>query len=772
MAGGAGYDLRHFADILDTLDAIVWEADASTFEFTYVSDGATSILGFPPAAWIGVRGFWESLIHPDDREEVVRFCLAATRECRDHRFEYRAVAADGRVVWLEDVVRVVADEAGRARFLRGVMTDVSARKDAEARHSRAVDALTRSEEALRESEERYRFLSELTSDFAWSLRVDPDGGVTFEWATGAFEELYGEPFDADLMADWTRVVHPDDQELAFGVLNRLLLGETVQVELRLARPDGSVRWVAVVARPLRNIDGAIDRIVGSARDVTERRRAEEELRSSERRFRAVFDHAPVGISTVDLEGRVLLCNQYLVDMLGYPAERLREMTFTDYTHPEDVQKGRELFGALLRDEIDHLEIEKRYIRADGTSLWVRLIGSAIRNDDGAAVGGMAMIQDISEQLRAREERRELQHELMQSQKMEAVGRLAGGIAHDFNNVLGAILNYAVFIREDPQDPSQVRSDAQEIVEAAQRAAGLVRQLLMFSRRETPQPQRLNPVRVIKDHARILERTLGEDVRLSLDLADDIPDVMADPQQIEQVLLNLALNARDAMPMGGLVEIGVTVQPPDRVVLTVHDHGTGMSDEVKRRAFEPFFTTKPSGTGTGLGLSMVYGVVQDMGGSIAIESEQGRGTEVTIHLPIADEPGDVVRARDPGGDAPQDGIEVLLVEDEAQLRNLVGRFLAKDGHSVIAAEDATEALAIASERTRPVDLLLTDVVMPGMSGIELAKRLKERWPGLAVLYVSGYPRDVVDVQGDIDGELLEKPFTVDALRDAIARMRDR
>ena len=773
MAGGAGYDLRHFADILDTLDAIVWEADASTFEFTYVSDGATAILGYPPAAWIGVPGFWESLIHPAEREEVVRFCITATRECRDHRFEYRAIAADGRVVWLEDVVRVVADETGRARLIRGVMTDVTARKEAESRHSRAVEALTESEEALRESEERYRLLSELTSDYAWSVRVQPGGEIVVEWVTGAFEEVFGQPFNDELMNDWTRLVHPDDHELAFGLLNRMLLGEAVEVEVRLARPDGNTCWVAVVAQPLRNIDGTIDRIVGSARDVTERRRAEEELRSSERRFRAVFDHAPVGISTVDLDGRMLLFNQHLLEMLGYSAERLRGMSFTEFTHPDDVKKDWDLYQALLRDERDHYEIEKRYIRADGSTIWVRLIGSLIRDDDGAAVGGVAMIQDISERHRAREAREELQYRLMQSQKLEAVGRLAGGIAHDFNNVLNAILNYAEFIRDNPDDPDAVRSDATEIFDAGRRAAALVRQLLVFSRRETPRPQRLHLSNVVREHAKLLERTLGEDVLLSFDLADDVPVIVADRLQIEQVLLNLAVNARDAMPSGGRLDIGVRTEAPDRVALTVRDNGAGMSEDVKRRAFEPFFTTKAPGTGTGLGLSMVYGVVQDMGGLIDIRSGEDLGTKITITLPAAANGGDAMASTEaPTLEAPAEVMEVLLVEDEAPLRKLVGRLLAKDGHEVIAAADGNEALAIASERDHPVDLLLTDVVMPGMSGIELAKRLREKWPDLAVLYVSGYPRDVVEVQGDIEGELLEKPFTADALREVIARVTNR
>ncbi|HJR45500.1 MAG TPA: PAS domain S-box protein [Actinomycetota bacterium] len=642
MAGEASYDLRHFADILDTLDAIVWEADASTFEFTYVSKGATSILGYPPVRWVGVAGFWESLIHPDDRESTVAFCLGAVRECRDHRFEYRVLTADGRVIWLEDVVRVVADDNGTARLLRGVMTDITARKETEERHATAIDALKKSEELLRHSEERYRLLSELTSDYAWSVLVDPSGDIHLEWVTGAFEELYGAPFDQGLMDDWTKIVHPEDHATAFGLLERLLRGESVEAEVRLGRPDGATLWVAVAARPLAGPDGSILRIVGSARDVTERRHAEKESK-------------------------------------------------------------------------------------------------------------------------------DLQHQLMQAQKMEAVGRLAGGIAHDFNNVLAAILNYAEFIRDNPADADSVRSDAVEIFEAAERAAALVRQLLVFSRRETAQPQRLNLTRVVMDHARMLQRTLGEDIRLSFELHQDGPDIVADRLQIEQVLLNLAVNARDAMPTGGTLEIAVAAEG-DRASVSVTDSGTGMSEEVRRRAFEPFFTTKGPGTGTGLGLSMVYGVVEEMGGSIAIDSTEGRGTCVTIDLPVAGEGDGAVPAAAPLLSTPTLSLSILLVEDEGPLRKLVTRVLSADGHEVLAAGDGDEALAIADGLAEPVDLLLTDIVMPGMSGIDLAGKLKERWPQVGILYLSGYPRDVIEAQGGIDAPLLEKPFTAASLRDAIAKLR--
>lgn len=878
MGVGQLRDLEHFVEILDSLDAIVWEADASTFEFTYVSDGATRILGYPVEEWIGNPGFWESLIHPIDRDDTVAFCSAAVRESRDHRFEYRALAADGRVVWLDDVVRVVTDPDGETRLLRGVMTDVTARKAAEAERARAVEALRESEQRFRaqyeglphpaytwravdddfileginpaasqftrgnldalvgsrlssenfadrpdiamdirecfrrrarverqivfsrfidkerhiltsyvfippdrviahgvditdqveararlaESEERYRLLAELTSDYAWSVAREDNGDFVFEWVTDAIEQVHGRRPDEVVGSRWLDVVHPDDRDAYHETLRELLAGKHVEVELRILRPDGEVRWISGVARRADSSDGKV-RIVGSSCDITERKRAEEELEASERRFRAVFDHAPLGISTVDLDGRLVLFNQALVDMLGYSPEQLRRMRFVDFSHPEDGQENLRLYQELQHGNRDSYTMEKRYITADGTMRWGQLVASLIRDEEGEPICGIAIVQDVTERKEAEGERERLQQQLLQSQKMDAIGRLAGSVAHDFNNILGAILTYAEFIRENPRDAEVVAKDAAEIMAAAERAATLTRQLLVFSRRETPQVVMLDLGMIVTDHSRMLRRMLGATIELVVEITPDVSAIVADRIQMEQVLLNLAVNARDAMPSGGALTISVTAADDGRVRLAVTDEGIGMAPEVQARAFEPFYTTKDPAHGTGLGLATVYGIVEALGGEIRLHSVEDDGTEVEILLPPADDVAIDRVSSDVLPDVAPPTVSILVVEDDDQLRNIIKRMLEREGHEVSVAADAGQALRLA----HGVDLVITDVVMPGTSGVELGRELRRRRPETAIVYISGYPRDVVEQDGDLDGPLVEKPFTIADLRAGIA-----
>ena len=639
MASGMSQDLRHFVDILDTLDAIVWEADAETWAFTYVNDAAGRILGYPPERWVGHEGLWQSLIHPDDRERTIAFCRDACRAGRDHEFDYRAVAADGRIVWLHDVVRVVTDHTGTAQLLRGVMTDISDRKHAEEQRMLDIADLRLTQQQLAESEERYRLLSELTSDYAWSLRVDESGGTRVDWLTGGFERVTGYDAEAFQQGSWEDLIHRDDVDAVGAAFAPLYEGRGMDVETRIVRADGEIRWLHALAKPVLDTSGGLVRIVGSARDITERKLAEEE-------------------------------------------------------------------------------------------------------------------------------RERLQAQLIQSQKMEAIGRLAGGVAHDFNNILAAILNYATFIQQNPDAPKSIAEDAAEIVKAGERAAALTRQLLVFSRRETPRLEHLDLTEVVVEYARFLERTLGEDVELRLGLAPHVKPVLADRLHIEQVLLNLAVNARDAMPQGGVLTISTQQVAPDRVRLSVDDSGSGMSSEIAERAFEPFFTTKAAGQGTGLGLSTVYGIAKSLGGTAKLESGKD-GTTVRIELPISDraEGQDPQRSdREPPRSRP---LTILVVEDEDQLRTLIARMLKLDEHVVVPAASAQEALQLEETVVRSIDLLLTDVVLPGMSGIELARTLRGQKPQLPILYMSGYPADVIAAQGGIDAPLLEKPFTQAELREAIA-----
>jgi two-component system, cell cycle sensor histidine kinase and response regulator CckA len=377
------------------------------------------------------------------------------------------------------------------------------------------------------------------------------------------------------------------------------------------------------------------------------------------------------------------------------------------------------------------------------------------------------------------DRKRLEQQLIQSQKMEAVGRLAGGVAHDFNNLLTAISGYneLVLSQLPPGDPR--RGHAEEIRRAADRAAGLTQQLLAYSRRQVLEPKVLDLNAVVSSMEKMLRRLIGEDVELATMQQPGLWPVRADPGQLEQVVLNLAVNARDAMPRGGRLQIatgnvavdaasalsGVALVPGDYAVLTVADNGLGMTPEVKARLFEPFFTTKEKGKGTGLGLSTVYGIVKQSGGYIWVDSEPGRGTAFRVYLPRCHAEPDRLEPPPASPESTTAGSEtILLVEDEPEVRNLVEKLLAMQGYTVLVAASPSEALQLCEKERRRIDLLLTDVVMPDMSGRELARRLEPSRPEMRVLYMSGYTEDAIGRHGVLDPEIafLQKPFSPDAL----------
>ncbi|HEX8051991.1 MAG TPA: ATP-binding protein, partial [Thermoleophilaceae bacterium] len=393
---------------------------------------------------------------------------------------------------------------------------------------------------------------------------------------------------------------------------------------------------------------------------------------------------------------------------------------------------------------------------------------------GRYLGAVSMVADMTEHHVARTERERLENRLQQSQRLETVGQLAGGVAHDFNNLLAVILNYAYFVRERLPEDSEVRADLEEIRHAAERASELTHQLLVFSRRETIRPVVLDLNDVVRDMQRLLGRTLGERVELVTELADEPCLVEADSSQLEQVVLNLVVNARDAMPRGGTIRVETRLG--EEVLLAVSDEGEGMEPEVAARAFEPFFTTKPKGAGTGLGLATVYGTVTQAGGHAEIDSEPGRGTTLRVYLPQAapresDAP-EVVAV----DSSPTDGATVLVVEDEDPVRRLTCRILAGSGYECLEARGGEEALRLYEQHRSRVALLLSDVVMPGMSGQELAQRIGGEGSGPPVLFMSGYTDEAVLPRERADeGALLHKPFTADALlrsvREALREDRD-
>jgi PAS domain S-box-containing protein len=498
------------------------------------------------------------------------------------------------------------------------------------------------------------------------------------------------------------------------------------------------------------------------------------LRESEAGYRRIVETTAQGIVVTDAKGITSFANKRMAEMLGFTVEEMIGRPAVSFLFEEDLT-GEKRAAAERRSRVG-TELDARLKRKDGTALWIKSTRAPIRNDAGEQVGLVSMVTDATDLRRSEDQ-------LRQAQKMDAVGRLAGGIAHDFNNLLTLILSYGELLAGDASIDSHVREEVGEIVQAAQRAADLTRQLLMFSRQQVVNPRLidLNDMAVKLDS--MLRRVVGEDIDLVTLPDPKLGKVIADQSSIEQVLMNLVVNARDAMPKGGRITIEtanveldeayarghVGTAPGPHVALMVSDTGEGMDAALIPRIFEPFFTTKAPGKGTGLGLSTVFGIVQQWGGSVWVYSEVGRGTTFKVYLPLASRevitPAAAVETPAAGGSE-----TVLLVEDQAQVREVAKGILELRGYTLLSASTVAEALKICADRAVKIDLVLTDVVLPQQSGTELIRQLLPMRPGIKVLYMSGYTDDSIVRHGVLENEVafLQKPFTPDSLA---RRVRD-
>jgi PAS domain S-box-containing protein len=521
----------------------------------------------------------------------------------------------------------------------------------------------------------------------------------------------------------------------------------------------------------------VDRELREASHRQEGRRAEEALRASELRYRELFENANDIVFTLDLEGRFTTLNRAGEIISGYARDEAASMRLTDIVAPGSVEALRKRLGATGADA-GPSTFDAVLIGKDGRQVPLEIAWRPIVRDQ-AVVGFEGIARDLTE-------RRRLEDQLRQAQKMEAVGRLAGGIAHDFNNLLMAVTGYSELLldRMAPTDPQHRSLD--EIRKAASRAAALTRQLLMFSRKHVLEPVVLDMNTVVIDLERMLRRLIGEDVELTTALTTDGVSVMADRGQVEQILMNLVVNARDAMPHGGHLLIATRatsldageaekhpgVCPGDYVALEVRDAGSGMDAATLSHIFEPFFTTKEPGKGTGLGLSTVYGIVAQAGGTVQVESEVGRGTTFRVLWPRSAEAAKIQTDRRRSGALPVGTEHVLLVEDEIGVRELIRDFLRRCGYTVIEASSAPEAVELFSRNHDHVDALITDVIMPQMNGRALAERLVSLRPSLKILYMSGYTDDAGVGQSVTGGAgFLQKPFTPDALARKLREILD-
>jgi PAS domain S-box-containing protein len=588
------------------------------------------------------------------------------------------------------------------------------------------------------------------------------------------EQMYGYPVETAIGRDMSLIVPPERIAEVGRLHEQVLRGELVEpVETQKVRSDGSLIDVSVTFSPIRDRTGTVVGVSAVGRDISESRRAVEALRSSEARKSAILASALDAIVTMNSEGLIEEFNPAAERTFGITAAEVIGRQLSEVIIPPDQRHahdhGLERFLATGEGHLIGRCTELTAMRADGTRFPVEV---TINNVDlpGPPVF-TGFIRDATDRRAAEAERRSLEDRLHQSQRLESLGQLAGGVAHDFNNLLAVILNYATFVAEAVPDDVDVQFDVEQILSASQRAAGLTRQLLMFARREPVRPEMLDLNAVVEEVRELLARSIGEQIDLVVRAGVSLPAVRADRGQTEQILLNLAVNARDAMPDGGTLTIDTAsvdldqefvrfhpgTTPGPHVQLSVSDSGNGMSPDVAARAFDPFFTTKGRTEGSGLGLATVYGIITEAGGAVSLYSEEGLGTTVKVYYPATTDSAVVVTPSVRSKPIRGAGEVVLVVEDQDAVRAVTVRLLRGNGYVVLEAASGPEALSIAERRH--IDLLLTDVVMPRMGGRELATLLLADHPGVPVLYMSGYAPSMLGPHGALDDDvaLVQKPF---------------
>ncbi len=912
-------------NIISSVPGVVWEAwgrpDEATQRIDFVSDYVETMLGYTVEEWLATPNFWLTIVHPDDKEEAARVAGARFASGQGGTQQFRWIARDGHVVWIESTFIVMKDDDGRPAGLRGVTTDISERKRAETERllifeiiqgvittpnldelfklihrsisklvyaencfvalhdettnlihfdywvdkfdpvppphplrkgfasyvlrtnqplllteelksrmygsgeveksgrssaswlgvplrtpSQAIGVLViqhyenanvyterdleflssvgdqialaierkRAEEALRESEERYRDLVENSHEIICTHDLD---GKILSVNRATLQILGYEPSDFVNKKNIQDILAPEVRD-QFDDYMKEILEKRATSNLMLVQTRSGERRVLEYYNSLRTEGVATPIVRAIARDITERKRAEEALRESEERYRDLVENAHDIIFSHDLKGNYTSVNRAGEQITGYTHQECLTLNIADTIAPEHVGKAREMLAKKLAGEkVTAYEVE--LLAKDGKRIAVE-VNTKLILQDSVPVGVQGIARDVTV-------RKQLEDQLRQSQKMEAIGKLAGGVAHDFNNLLTAINGYSSLALQRIEDTDPIKSYLEEIKKAGDRAANLTRQLLAFGRKQILQPLAVNLNDIVTDMNKMLRRLIGEDIELTAKLDPALKKIKADPGQIEQVLVNLVVNARDAMPQGGNLTIEtasveldpeyasthVSIHTGPYVVLAVSDTGTGMDEEVRRHIFEPFFTTKEKGKGTGLGLSTVHGIVNQSGGSIWVYSEPNRGTTFKVYLPALDSVPKSSEARAAEASIPKGSETVLLVEDEEVVRGLARRILEEAGYRVLVAQQGEEAIRLCIEDAKEIHLLLTDVVMPGAGGKEVANRLSSLRPGIKVLFMSGYTDEAIVHHGVLDSDVkfIQKPFSPAALARKVREVLD-
>ncbi len=682
--------------------------------------------------------------------------IALETAAREGRFENEGwrLRKDGTRFWANAIVDPIRDDQGTLIGFAKITRDVTERR--------------RAQEALRLSEERFRLLVQGVTDYAIYM-LDPQGYVS-SWNRGA-QRFKGYTEDEIIGEHFSRFYTDEDRatELPRRALETALREGRFEHEGWRVRKDGTRMWASVVIDPIHDDDGRLIGFAKVTRDITDRKRAQEALRLSEERFRllvqGVTDYA---IYMLDPQGYVSNWNSGAQRIKGYTEDEIVGQHFSRFYTPEDLEAGLPALALETAAREGRFEREGWRLRKDGTRFWANVIIDPIRDDQGTLIGFAKVTRDITERREAEAALELARAEAHQSQKLAAVAQLASGIAHDFNNLLTVVMGNLDLLKRAREDRRPRLID--NALHAVEEARKLTSKLLAFSRRQPLFPEAIDLNGMIAGMDDMLTQSLRGDIRLELDLGQELWPVAIDRSQFQVALINLAVNARDAMPKGGVFRIrtgngAFRDSGAPAVAVSVSDTGTGIAPEVIDKIFEPFFTTKEVGKGTGLGLAQVHGFAEQSGGSVAIDSNLGQGTTITLYLPKSDvQP----KLPDEAGDAPPEDVRplhILLVEDNAQVAEIAASMLAERGHTVARAASADEALA-RLQGGEAYDLVFSDLVMPGkLDGLDLARLVRANWPGVPVLLATGYSQVASRATGE-GFMLLNKPYRPEALTAAI------
>jgi len=719
--------------------------------FIYVNQALAELFGYTPGELMGRLGPLD-LTHPQDRkavEEDIRRRLSGG-EGGGARHQFRGLHKDGSVVWCEAISQVIRYR-GRPMIV-GTLVDFTARKSME--------------EELEAKERYYRALFEGANDAIFIME-----GERFVGCNEKTLEIFGCHSKGEILGrspfDFSPPFQPGgtpSEEKGRGLIEAALRGAPQRFYWKHLRKNGEP-FDAEVSLNRVDVGGKVY-LQAIVRDITLRKRMEEALRRNKELYQDLVERSGLAIFVVGKGGRMEYFNQQLCELLGYTSQEMKGLSFIDGVHPEDRDLVLDFFERWFSgDPTAPARYECRLVRKSGEVRQVEVDVTPVAGD-GGVTAFRVYLRDVTE-------KKDMEKALYNARKMEAMGRLAGGVAHDFNNMLMVIMGNCDLILQGLVGPEDLYRKVGAIKDAANRAADLTQQLLAFSKKQILEPRVLRLNDVVADMESMLRRLIGEDVELRVRLDPHLWLVKADPSQMEQVIVNLAVNARDAMPQGGCLTIetanveleeghagvGLEMAPGPYVKLTVEDTGLGMDEETRERAFEPFFTTKERGTG--LGLATVYGIVKQSGGHIWCHTEPGKGTTFEIYLPRVEDGEERIEERDRESHTWEGGTETVLVaEDDPSVREVTVSILKSAGYRVLEAASGPEALDVCRRHPGLVDVLVTDVVMPGMSGRALATRMEAMYPGMKVLYISGYTDNIIARHGVLEDGLnfIQKPFT--------------